>query len=259
MIDLTPLDVRKKRGDFRKALRGYDPQEVDVFLELVAERMEALVRQNIQMRERSEQLQEQVSSSTGREHAVQEALVTAQELREDIRGQAQREAELIVQEAHRQAQRHVAEGERRVEAMRDVLAELERRRARFLKRFRQLLERELDSVEVEEVRAPLEERAIELNLGGGHEEEPEEPEAEELREPETAADVPDGEEFGEAPVDEDVPVHEAFGSPEDDDPDPIPRQARHEEDLFALPDIQLPGDDDDRGEGHYPGDDLAGR
>ena len=32
MIDLTPLDVRKKRGDFRKMLRGYDPQEVDSFL-----------------------------------------------------------------------------------------------------------------------------------------------------------------------------------------------------------------------------------
>ncbi len=40
MIDLTPLDVRKKRGDFGKGLRGYDPQEVDGFLELVAERME---------------------------------------------------------------------------------------------------------------------------------------------------------------------------------------------------------------------------
>ena len=45
MIDLTPLDVRKKRGDFGKRLRGYDPQEVDTFLELVAERMEVLVQE----------------------------------------------------------------------------------------------------------------------------------------------------------------------------------------------------------------------
>ena len=29
MIELTPLDVRKKRGDFGKTLRGYDPEEVD--------------------------------------------------------------------------------------------------------------------------------------------------------------------------------------------------------------------------------------
>ena len=44
MIDLTPLDVRKKRGDFRKSMRGYDPQEVDTFLDLVAMRMEELVQ-----------------------------------------------------------------------------------------------------------------------------------------------------------------------------------------------------------------------
>ena len=41
MIDLTPLDVRNKRGDFKKKLGGgYDPAEVDVFLELAADRLE---------------------------------------------------------------------------------------------------------------------------------------------------------------------------------------------------------------------------
>ena len=29
MIDLTPLDVRNKRGDFRKSMRGYEVQDVD--------------------------------------------------------------------------------------------------------------------------------------------------------------------------------------------------------------------------------------
>ena len=74
MIDLTPLDVRNKRGDFKKLMRGYDPQEVDSFLELVAERLEMLTRENIGLRERSETLQQQVNSQTGREQAVQEAL-----------------------------------------------------------------------------------------------------------------------------------------------------------------------------------------
>ena len=51
MIDLTPLDVRKKRGDFAKTLRGYDASEVDNFLELVAERMEALVKEKLELEE----------------------------------------------------------------------------------------------------------------------------------------------------------------------------------------------------------------
>ena len=98
MIDLTPLDVRNKRGDFKKLMRGYDPQEVDVFLEIAADRLEELVRENIVLRERSESLERQVGAQTGREQAVQEALVTAQELRADIHSQAQRESDHLVRE-----------------------------------------------------------------------------------------------------------------------------------------------------------------
>ena len=178
MIDLTPLDVRNKRGDFKKLMRGYDPQEVDGFLEIAAERLEELVRENIVLRERSESLERQVGAQTGREQAVQEALVTAQELRADIHSQAQREADHLVKESETEARRLAAEAEanvrnlirdaeRRLELGRDALEEMERRRTRFLKAFRQLLERELDVVDVEDERAPLEDRPIDLDLGGG--------------------------------------------------------------------------------------------
>lgn len=176
MIDLTPLDVRNKRGDFKKLMRGYDPQEVDIFLELVAERLEALTRENLTLKERAQTLQEQVNSQTTREQAVQEALVTAQELRADIREQSQREADNIIREAETEGRRLVAEAEaeartklrsseRKMDELADAIQELERRRTRFLKEFRQLLEREFDVVEVEEDRAPLEERPIDLELG----------------------------------------------------------------------------------------------
>ena len=178
MIDLTPLDVRNKRGDFKKLMRGYDPQEVDVFLELVAERLEMLVRENMLLRERTEALQQQVASWSGREKAVQEALVTAQELRSEMKTQAQRQADFVLTEAQSEARRHLAEveaeirqryreAERKLDQAQDALEEMERRRHRFLRAFRQLLEREMDVVEVEDGRAPLEERPIDLNLGGG--------------------------------------------------------------------------------------------
>ena len=178
MIDLTPLDVRNKRGDFKKLMRGYDPQEVDVFLEIAAERLEELVRENIVLRERSESLERQVGAQTGREQAIQEALVTAQELRADIHSQAQREADHLVKESETEARRLAAEAEanvrnlirdaeRRLELGRDALEEMERRRTRFLKAFRQLLERELDVVDVEDERAMFEDRPIDLDLGGG--------------------------------------------------------------------------------------------
>ncbi len=184
MIDLTPLDVSKKHEDFKRILRGFDPQEVQVFLEVVAERMEELVRENIQLRERSEALQDQVTSQTDREKAVQDALVTAQELRTDIHTQAQREADVVLAESQTEARRLINEAdaevrsmlrdaERRLEKASDALEEMERRRGRFLKAFRQLLEREMDVVEVEESREPLEDRPIDLDLGGPRAVEPE--------------------------------------------------------------------------------------
>lgn len=150
MIDLTPLDVRKKRGDFKKGLRGYEPQDVDTFLELVAERLEELVRENLTLNERTERLSQQVQGQEGRERAVQDALVTAQELREEIKSQAHREAESIVREARTRAERMLQEADRALDERRRELRELSRQRVRFLKSFRLLLERELDAVQVEE-------------------------------------------------------------------------------------------------------------
>ena len=155
MIDLTPLDVRKKRGDFAKRVRGFDPEEVDAFLELVAERMEVLVKENLAFREEVEQLEERVVVQEGREQAVQEALVTAQSLRQDVEKQARREAELLEREAQTRIDGMIAESEKLLVGHTAALEELERHRERFLKSFRALLERELDTVEVELGRAPL--------------------------------------------------------------------------------------------------------
>jgi DivIVA domain-containing protein len=177
MIDLTPLDVRKKRGDFKKIMRGYDPYEVDSFLELAAERLEAVVRENLQLRQRTDTLQERVDVQQEREQAVQDALVTAQELRTDIQAQSQREADHMLREADAEARRLLAEAkaearrilseaesegrgrlrdvERRLDQSQDAVEQLEHRRSRFLREFRNLLERELETITSEEHKPSL--------------------------------------------------------------------------------------------------------
>jgi cell division initiation protein len=165
MIDLTPLDVRKKRGDFGKGLRGYDTDEVDTFLEMVAERMEVLVKENLTFRKKIEKLREKVELLDRREQAVQDALVTAQELRRDVKKQAGREVKVLEHEARARIAGMVAESGKVLAGRRAVLEELERQRERFLKAFRTFLERELDTVEVEFGRAPLEDVTVDLELG----------------------------------------------------------------------------------------------
>jgi len=95
MIDLTPLEVRKKKGDFRRVMRGYDAAPVDDFLDLVADRLDELVRENLTLTERVTRQEQQVSDYRERERALTEALVTAQEMREEIRRQTSQEADLL--------------------------------------------------------------------------------------------------------------------------------------------------------------------
>lgn len=152
MIDLTPLDVRKKKGDFRRSVRGYDPALVDDFLDLVAERLEELVKQNVALSERTQQLQEQIASFRDREKALNEALVTAQELREEARVQARREMELVRREAETEAERIREEGRRALDDITHEIHMLESRKLQFLRAFRSLLDRHLAEVEVEERR-----------------------------------------------------------------------------------------------------------
>jgi cell division initiation protein len=237
MIDLTPLDVRNKRGDFKKLMRGYDPQEVDSFLEIAAERLEMVIRENMALKERTQVLQAQVNSQTGREQAVQAALVTAQELRVDIREQAQREAENIVREAETEGRRLLAEAdaevrtklrgsERRLEKLADAIQEMERRRNRFLKDFRQLLERELDVVEVETERAPLEERTIELDLGTRRGDTT--VEIQSIAPDTTALDLPPL----DVPVDQLVAAHERSADAGTGEAPPAPPAARRQDNLM---------------------------
>jgi len=168
MIDLTPLDVRKKRGDFAKSMRGYDPREVDIFLELVSERMEVLVKENLVFQRKIDELVEKVVVQEGREQAIQDALVTAQQLRQDVKKQALREAKVLEREARGRIEAMIAGSEKVLNEHRNALQELERQRERFLKAFRTLLERELDTVEVEFGRAPLEDITLDLELGQGN-------------------------------------------------------------------------------------------
>ncbi|MEN8144602.1 MAG: DivIVA domain-containing protein [Gemmatimonadota bacterium] len=152
MIELTPLDVRKKREDFRRTMRGYDPEQVEAFLDLVAERFESLVEKETRLTEQVRMMSEQLRTFQERERALNDALVTAQELREDARAQAEQMAESRLRDAEREAETMSRGAEFAVAQSQERLDELVLRRTHFLRSFRATLLRFMDEVEFEEAR-----------------------------------------------------------------------------------------------------------
>ena len=148
MIDLTPLEVRKKKGDFRRAMRGYEPSLVDDFLDLVADRLEELVRENMALHERLKTSDMQVGDYRDRERALTEALVSAQELREEMRAQAVRETELARRGAEQDAERILATAMLQREKEEEAIRRLRARQAQLLQTYRSFLEREINELGV---------------------------------------------------------------------------------------------------------------
>jgi cell division septum initiation protein DivIVA len=138
---LTALDAR--RYDFGNALRGYDRTRVDQFREQVAEELERLARANQELDQKARNFHEQLKSFRERDKALNEALVSAQQLRGDIREQAEREAQLIVREAQQEADRQLQSVRDEVARVQQELQTLWRTRRSFIAQQRSQLERQL--------------------------------------------------------------------------------------------------------------------
>jgi len=138
---LTPLDIRKQ--EFRKTLRGYEPVGVEDFRLRVADELERVIREKSVLEERLAALTEQLRVFRERERAMNEALVAAQQLRQETRAAAEREAQVIVREAEAEAKRLLDEARAADAAVRAQMAEAERQYQGYLGGFRVLLERQL--------------------------------------------------------------------------------------------------------------------
>jgi len=150
---LTPLDVR--RYDFGRTLRGYDPERVEQFREQVAEELERLTRQTQELEAKAKGFHEQLRAFRERDKALNDALVSAQQLRGEIREQSEREAQLIIREARSEAERFLESSRSQIRHLTAHIAELERARRNYLSQLRVMVERQLADISAaESVPAP---------------------------------------------------------------------------------------------------------
>ena len=136
---ITPTDIREQQ--FSKRLRGCDSEEVAAFLEDVAEDYEAVVKENALLREELSSMEDRARNLTEHERTLQETLVTAHRLTEDMKSSSKREAQLVLREAELAAEKVMEEAraeEARIRA--DILA-LKRARRQLLDELRATLAR----------------------------------------------------------------------------------------------------------------------
>ena len=136
---ITPMDIRQQQFTVRM-FRGFDVQEVDTFLEDVAQDYEALIKENALLKEQLQVLEDRTRGLEDREKVLQQTLVTTQQLTEEMKEGARREASLILREAELEGEK-LLESNRTEEAMlRNEILQLKRQRRQVAEGLRSTLD-----------------------------------------------------------------------------------------------------------------------
>lgn len=144
---ITPLDIRKQPFP-RAAFRGFDPDAVNSFLGQVADEYEVFLRQHNELATQVKSLEQQLEKYTKIERVLNETLMTAQEMSDTARVNAQKEAELIIKEAQIRAERYMADAQRKVDTLVSESSSIRNQRDSFLARFKSMLSTQLSLLEV---------------------------------------------------------------------------------------------------------------
>lgn len=163
---LTAMDIEKQA--FRRKVRGYDPEEVDLFLRSVAEEVERLHLDNGEMREELGQLRREADALRSREETLQRTLVSAQRMTDEMKERAGREGELAVQEARLRADKLLADARERLARLESDITRAQGERDTFERRLRGVIEQHLALLEMrEQARGEFDNLRVLPNRAGG--------------------------------------------------------------------------------------------
>lgn len=144
-MKLTPLEI--KQQTFDKSLRGYDPAEVQAFLNLVANEWEHLANKNSELTTQIDKLNEKLKHYERVESALHETLQTARESAEQKLGGAKKESRNILDKAELEAERIVREAYKERQEIRQSLVRLMDKRNEMITGIRSYLENAQESLQ----------------------------------------------------------------------------------------------------------------
>ncbi len=105
---LTPLDIENKKFQ-KQMMNGYNVDEVDDFLDEITVDYEKLYKDNTELRAEIERSKSDLEKYKNIEQTLQNTLVMAQKTADDIKNNAQDEADNIIKNARSKMQESVDE------------------------------------------------------------------------------------------------------------------------------------------------------
>jgi cell division initiation protein len=149
-MTLSPAELRHERPG--RGLFGYRRTDVDRLLVEATVAYENVWRERADLTDQVHELQQELLRHREGEHAMRNALVTAERAADEMRASATRQAELIVREAEAKSRDLVHEAYAERERVRRETSRLQAEEAEFRLRLRSLLGAVLEAVRDHEER-----------------------------------------------------------------------------------------------------------
>jgi cell division initiation protein len=147
---ITPLDIQQKQ--FPMKFRGFDVEEVYAFLEVIREEMEELLRDNANLKENVQRYENQIREYKDMETTLRETLMTAQQMVEEYKVNARKEAELLIKEAELRAESMLQDAHEKVIKIHEDITDMKGIRRHFKEELRRLIENHMSMLNFDDKR-----------------------------------------------------------------------------------------------------------
>lgn len=142
----SPTNITKHR--FSKALRGYDPIEVEAYLEVVAEKYSDLIEENKVLKERNNAYETNFREFDQTRNKFRESQINAQKNLQGLKLRSEKEAKIILMDAKLKAESIQKKAYKAVRALRQEIEELKQLKSSFIIRTRNILRQQLEVIDV---------------------------------------------------------------------------------------------------------------
>jgi cell division initiation protein len=147
-MKVTPLDIQQKQ--FHVGFRGYDRTEVELFLDLVRDEMELLVREATELREFRQSYDQRLREFSEKEEHVKNTMLLTQKLVEELKDNSRKEAALIIKDAEIRNQQIINNAQQERMKLESDIQELKRRKHHFLQDMKKVIQMHLEMATFEE-------------------------------------------------------------------------------------------------------------
>lgn len=148
-MKLSPLEIRKQ--EFSKSFRGYDPNEVKAFLDMVATEFDEMNTMITTLTAKNAELETSLQNYKSVEHAIQQTLMQAQETSGRAIENARKEAQLLLHETELKASQMLDKARNDLTSLKEQFTILKAKKDSIVSRLKMLLNSELELIKALEV------------------------------------------------------------------------------------------------------------